>query len=145
MHEPALAAAAYVPAAQGVQAAAPAAAKVPGEQAAQLVPTGIAPAAHAARAARGASASASSSSGGSSRAGGRRGARGAAEGRGIAGSPDTVAKFLAKQLEDSASNYFVGQFVFGDMSVEETILSVELFKEQVCPQLDAVDAKLPVH
>ena len=68
-----------------------------------------------------------------------------AEGRGIAGSPDTVAKFLARQLEDSASNYFVGQFVFGDMSVEETIRSVELFREQVCPQLDAVDAKLPVH
>ena len=65
------------------------------------------------------------------------------EGRGIAGSPDTVAKFLAKQLEESASNYFVGQFVFGDMSLEETLRSVELYKDKVAPRLDAVDARLP--
>ena len=65
------------------------------------------------------------------------------EGRGIAGSPETVAKFLSKQLEDSASNYFVGQFVFGDMSLDETLRSVELFAEKVAPRLDEVDAKLP--
>ena len=65
------------------------------------------------------------------------------EGRGIAGSPDTVAKFLAKQLEDSASNYFVGQFVFGDMSLDETLRSIELYKEKVAPRLDEVDTKLP--
>ncbi len=60
-----------------------------------------------------------------------------AEGRGVAGSPDTVAKFLAKQLGESASNYFVGQFVFGDMSLDETLRSVDLFARKVAPRLDA--------
>ena len=67
----------------------------------------------------------------------------AAQDRGVAGSPDTVAKFLAKQLEESASNYFVGQFVFGDMSLGETLRSAELYKNEVAPRLDAVDARLP--
>ena len=63
--------------------------------------------------------------------------------RGVAGSPDTVARFLEKDLEACASNYFVGQFVFGDMSLEETLRSVELFAREVAPRLNAVDAKLP--
>jgi alkanesulfonate monooxygenase SsuD/methylene tetrahydromethanopterin reductase-like flavin-dependent oxidoreductase (luciferase family) len=65
------------------------------------------------------------------------------EGRGIAGSPETVARVLSRQLEESASNYFVGQFVFGDMSVDETLRSIDLFKTRVMPRLDEVDAKLP--
>src|SRR5437764_8169018 len=35
-------------------------------------------------------------------------------GQGIAGAPATVAAFLRKQVEDTGSNYIVGQFVFGD-------------------------------
>ncbi len=54
-------------------------------------------------------------------------------GRGIAGSPDSVAAALAAQLAQSGANYCVGQFVFGDMSASEAQRSVELFVRHVMP------------
>ena len=59
------------------------------------------------------------------------------QGQAIAGTPDTVRKFLAKQIEDSGINYVVGQFCFGDLTLDEMLHSVDLFAEQVKPQLQA--------
>ena len=57
------------------------------------------------------------------------------EGQGIAGSPDTVIKYLSADLKRSGANYLVGQFAFGSLSEEETTRSIELFVEQVMPAL----------
>src|SRR5882757_10102208 len=60
------------------------------------------------------------------------------QGQAIAGSPETVRKFLAAQIEDSQANYIVGQFCFGDLTFEEMQRSVELFSAGVKPALQAV-------
>ena len=59
-----------------------------------------------------------------------------AEGRGIAGSPQTVAKFVEEQMRRTRSNYFVGQFAFGDLTLSEMLRSIELFSQHVLPALD---------
>jgi hypothetical protein len=56
-------------------------------------------------------------------------------GHAIAGDPDRVGRFLQEQIEQSASNYLVGQFAFGDLSLGEARRSVELFRKHVMPQL----------
>ncbi len=56
-------------------------------------------------------------------------------GRGIAGSPQTVARMLTEQLTEGQANYFVGQFAFGDISLAEAQRSVELFVREVMPVL----------
>ena len=58
-----------------------------------------------------------------------------ASGQGIAGSPDTVRKFLESQLATAGANYFIGQFAFGDISLDEALRSVALFSENVTPGL----------
>ena len=65
-----------------------------------------------------------------------------AGGRGIAGSTTTVAEFLAQEMETSRCNYFVGQFAFGDMRVDETLRSIELFADEVSPRLDQAGAAI---
>jgi alkanesulfonate monooxygenase SsuD/methylene tetrahydromethanopterin reductase-like flavin-dependent oxidoreductase (luciferase family) len=57
------------------------------------------------------------------------------QGQAIAGSPQTVRKFLAAQIEDSKANYIVGQFCFGDLALDEMLRSVELFASDVKPAL----------
>jgi alkanesulfonate monooxygenase SsuD/methylene tetrahydromethanopterin reductase-like flavin-dependent oxidoreductase (luciferase family) len=59
------------------------------------------------------------------------------QGQAIAGSPETVRKFLAAQVEDSKVNYIVGQFCFGDLTLEEMLRSVKLFATEVKPALQA--------
>jgi alkanesulfonate monooxygenase SsuD/methylene tetrahydromethanopterin reductase-like flavin-dependent oxidoreductase (luciferase family) len=59
------------------------------------------------------------------------------QGQGIAGSPETVRDFLARQIEDSGANYVVGQFCFGDLTLDEMLCSVELFAAEVMPELKA--------
>jgi alkanesulfonate monooxygenase SsuD/methylene tetrahydromethanopterin reductase-like flavin-dependent oxidoreductase (luciferase family) len=56
-------------------------------------------------------------------------------GRGIAGSPTTVARMLREQLSEAGANYFVGQFAFGDLSYGEVARTIELFAEKVMPEL----------
>jgi alkanesulfonate monooxygenase SsuD/methylene tetrahydromethanopterin reductase-like flavin-dependent oxidoreductase (luciferase family) len=56
-------------------------------------------------------------------------------GRGIAGSPSTIARLVAGQMSGSDANYFVGQFAFGDLTPEETTRSVDLFVREVMPAL----------
>jgi alkanesulfonate monooxygenase SsuD/methylene tetrahydromethanopterin reductase-like flavin-dependent oxidoreductase (luciferase family) len=56
-------------------------------------------------------------------------------GRGIAGSPDTVARELGDQLRASGANYCVGQFAFGDQTEAEVRRTVDLFVRHVMPAL----------
>ena len=56
-------------------------------------------------------------------------------GQGIAGSPATVTAFLREQLVYTGSNYLVGQYAFGDLTQAETLRSLELFKNEVMPEL----------
>jgi alkanesulfonate monooxygenase SsuD/methylene tetrahydromethanopterin reductase-like flavin-dependent oxidoreductase (luciferase family) len=56
-------------------------------------------------------------------------------GNAIAGSPATVRAALAAQSEQSRANVQLGQFVFGDMSLDESLRSIELFAEQVMPAI----------
>jgi alkanesulfonate monooxygenase SsuD/methylene tetrahydromethanopterin reductase-like flavin-dependent oxidoreductase (luciferase family) len=56
-------------------------------------------------------------------------------GQGMAGAPATVTALLRKQIEVTGSNYLVGQFVFGDLSLEEAMGSIELFASRVMPEL----------
>jgi alkanesulfonate monooxygenase SsuD/methylene tetrahydromethanopterin reductase-like flavin-dependent oxidoreductase (luciferase family) len=58
-----------------------------------------------------------------------------AEGMGIAGSPATVTEWLRADLDGAAANYMVGQFVFGDMTLDETMRSINLFVDEVMPAL----------
>jgi alkanesulfonate monooxygenase SsuD/methylene tetrahydromethanopterin reductase-like flavin-dependent oxidoreductase (luciferase family) len=57
------------------------------------------------------------------------------QGQAIAGSPETVGAFLAAQIRESAATYLVGQFSFGDLTLDEMLRSVELFATRVMPQL----------
>jgi alkanesulfonate monooxygenase SsuD/methylene tetrahydromethanopterin reductase-like flavin-dependent oxidoreductase (luciferase family) len=60
-------------------------------------------------------------------------------GRGIAGSPETVARMIRAQMREADANYFVGQFVFGDMTEAEARQSVSLFAERVMPLCQRAD------
>jgi alkanesulfonate monooxygenase SsuD/methylene tetrahydromethanopterin reductase-like flavin-dependent oxidoreductase (luciferase family) len=52
---------------------------------------------------------------------------------GIAGSPDTVRKFMAAELEASGCNYLLSWFAFGDMTLAESLRSLDLFSREVMP------------
>ena len=54
-------------------------------------------------------------------------------GNGCAGSPDTIRRFIAEQAETSAVNYMVCWLAFGDLSLQESMRSTELFGGQVMP------------
>jgi len=51
-----------------------------------------------------------------------------------------VRSFLQSQLDESAANYLVGQFAFGDLSLEESLRSVELFAKHVMPKMNPREA-----
>jgi len=57
----------------------------------------------------------------------------AAAGLAYAGSPAEIAEIVRTQVTAAGANYFVGQFVFGDMSFAESSRSIELFAEAVIP------------
>jgi alkanesulfonate monooxygenase SsuD/methylene tetrahydromethanopterin reductase-like flavin-dependent oxidoreductase (luciferase family) len=56
-------------------------------------------------------------------------------GQGIAGTPATVTQFLSSQLDETRCNYLVGQFAFGDLTLSETLRSIQLFADEVMPKL----------
>ncbi len=60
-------------------------------------------------------------------------------GQAVAGSPESVLEFLRSQMNVSAANYLVGQFAFGDLSLAESLRSVELFSRHVMPTLRATE------
>jgi alkanesulfonate monooxygenase SsuD/methylene tetrahydromethanopterin reductase-like flavin-dependent oxidoreductase (luciferase family) len=57
------------------------------------------------------------------------------QGKGVAGSPDTVAQFCLEQMQGSGCNYLVGQFAFGDQTLDELETSITLFGRDVMPKL----------
>ena len=54
---------------------------------------------------------------------------------GIAGSPDTVRRFIEAEVAANNCNYFVPQMVFGSMTLKESLRSVELFAKEIMPAL----------
>jgi alkanesulfonate monooxygenase SsuD/methylene tetrahydromethanopterin reductase-like flavin-dependent oxidoreductase (luciferase family) len=52
---------------------------------------------------------------------------------GVAGSPETVRRFIAAEIEANNCNYFVPQMVFGDMTLPEALRSIELFGKEIMP------------
>jgi len=58
-------------------------------------------------------------------------------GLGYAGTAKSVSAFLQSQLAESGSTYLVGQFAFGDLSLSETLHSIELFTRHAMPELNS--------
>jgi alkanesulfonate monooxygenase SsuD/methylene tetrahydromethanopterin reductase-like flavin-dependent oxidoreductase (luciferase family) len=56
-------------------------------------------------------------------------------GFGIAGTPATVLDALVRQIGEARVNYLVCRFAFGDMALEESLASLELFAKHVMPEL----------
>ena len=56
-------------------------------------------------------------------------------GRGIAGSPETVARMIKSQMAEAGTDYFVAQFAFGDLALSEVLRTVGLFTREVMPAL----------
>jgi len=56
-------------------------------------------------------------------------------GFGIAGNPATVRNALAAQIAEAGVNYLVCRLAFGDMALEESLASSELFAKHVMPEL----------
>ena len=54
---------------------------------------------------------------------------------GIAGSPDTVRRFIEAEVAINNCNYFVPQMVFGGMTRAEALRSIELFGKEIMPAL----------
>jgi hypothetical protein len=52
---------------------------------------------------------------------------------GVAGSPDTVRRYIETEIAANNCNYFVPQMVFGDMTLKESLRSVELFAKEIMP------------
>ena len=61
-------------------------------------------------------------------------------GQAIVGSPDTVREMIASQASGAGLNYFLLRFAFGDLTLEESMRSVELFASRVRPALEEVAA-----
>jgi alkanesulfonate monooxygenase SsuD/methylene tetrahydromethanopterin reductase-like flavin-dependent oxidoreductase (luciferase family) len=57
------------------------------------------------------------------------------DGKGVAGSPETVTAFLREHLAGTGATYFVGQFAFGELTEQETLHSIDLFSREVMPAL----------
>jgi alkanesulfonate monooxygenase SsuD/methylene tetrahydromethanopterin reductase-like flavin-dependent oxidoreductase (luciferase family) len=66
----------------------------------------------------------------------------AEDGRAFAGTPGETAEYVRSQLAQSGANYFVGQFAFGNLSLEETLRSVALFADEVMTMLKPAPARV---
>ena len=51
----------------------------------------------------------------------------------IAGTPATVRAKIEEQLDQSQANYFVARFAYGELTHEESVRSLELFRDEVMP------------
>jgi alkanesulfonate monooxygenase SsuD/methylene tetrahydromethanopterin reductase-like flavin-dependent oxidoreductase (luciferase family) len=58
-----------------------------------------------------------------------------ADGRAVVGTPDKVRDILRAQLAESGANYMVCRFAFGDLTLAESLRSLELFQRHVMPTL----------
>jgi alkanesulfonate monooxygenase SsuD/methylene tetrahydromethanopterin reductase-like flavin-dependent oxidoreductase (luciferase family) len=52
---------------------------------------------------------------------------------GVAGSPATVRDFIAAEIEATGCNYLLSWFAFGDMTLAESLTSLDLFSREVMP------------
>ncbi|MGO9701804.1 MAG: LLM class flavin-dependent oxidoreductase [Xanthobacteraceae bacterium] len=52
---------------------------------------------------------------------------------GVAGSPETVRRYVAETVEQTGINYFVADMIFGSLPYEAASRSVELFAKEVMP------------
>lgn len=59
-----------------------------------------------------------------------------AVGNGIAGSPETVRRYVIEEAERTTMSYLVSWFAFGDLSLSEVTRSVELFSQHVMPAFE---------
>jgi alkanesulfonate monooxygenase SsuD/methylene tetrahydromethanopterin reductase-like flavin-dependent oxidoreductase (luciferase family) len=64
-----------------------------------------------------------------------------AKGNGIAGSPKAVREYLAAEIRESGINYFVPWLAFGELTLEESLRSLELYSGEVIPALAGVRAR----
>jgi alkanesulfonate monooxygenase SsuD/methylene tetrahydromethanopterin reductase-like flavin-dependent oxidoreductase (luciferase family) len=58
-----------------------------------------------------------------------------ADGRAIVGTPAKALDMLRAQLAESGANYLVCRFAFGDLTLSESLRTVELFQRHVMPGL----------
>src|SRR3954453_19656349 len=58
-----------------------------------------------------------------------------ADGRAIVGTPAKALEMLRAQLAESGANYLVSRFAFGDLTLSESLRTVELFQRHVMPGL----------
>jgi alkanesulfonate monooxygenase SsuD/methylene tetrahydromethanopterin reductase-like flavin-dependent oxidoreductase (luciferase family) len=63
-----------------------------------------------------------------------------ANGQAVVGSPQTVRETIAAQVKEAGLNYFLLRFAFGDLTLEESMQSVNLFASHVQPALEEVPA-----
>jgi alkanesulfonate monooxygenase SsuD/methylene tetrahydromethanopterin reductase-like flavin-dependent oxidoreductase (luciferase family) len=54
----------------------------------------------------------------------------------IAGSAETVRGMIHSQASEAGLNYFLTRFAFGDLTLEESMRSIELFHSKVQPALE---------
>jgi alkanesulfonate monooxygenase SsuD/methylene tetrahydromethanopterin reductase-like flavin-dependent oxidoreductase (luciferase family) len=55
--------------------------------------------------------------------------------RAIVGTPDKAIELLRREIEVSGANYLVCRFAYGDMTLAESLRSLELFQRHVMPAL----------
>ena len=60
-------------------------------------------------------------------------------GEGVAGTPEEVFGFFEQQLGKSTVTYLIGQFAFGDLTLAESLRSLDLFTRYVMPALKSAD------
>jgi alkanesulfonate monooxygenase SsuD/methylene tetrahydromethanopterin reductase-like flavin-dependent oxidoreductase (luciferase family) len=53
----------------------------------------------------------------------------------VVGTPDKVLQSLRAQIEESGANYCVCRFAYGDMTLSESLRSLDLFQRHVMPAL----------
>ena len=58
-----------------------------------------------------------------------------ARGKAIAGTPDQALGFVQRRLAESGANYCINRFAFGDLTLEESLTSVRLFRSEIMPNL----------
>jgi alkanesulfonate monooxygenase SsuD/methylene tetrahydromethanopterin reductase-like flavin-dependent oxidoreductase (luciferase family) len=61
-------------------------------------------------------------------------------GYGIAGTPATVRAALSAQVAAAGNNYMICRFAFGDLSLSESLRSLDLFEQTVMPALADIRA-----
>jgi hypothetical protein len=54
----------------------------------------------------------------------------------VAGSPETVRRELARQIETLGLNYLICYMFFGSLSLPDALRSLQLFSTEVMPKLE---------